>query len=155
MDIYLDKVTLTSKDTLYKLLQYSLFEESETDKNEMNDDALFEYKWFDNYFTDDDRIAYFVKEQGSDKLLGFVMINSYLQHFNLGKAIAEFMIIPKYRRQKIGSKVAKMCFDMYKGNWEVSPCCGSERAFNFWKNVIDSYTNGNYEIIDGLFVFSN
>ena len=37
------------KEILYRLLEYSLFEESLNDGNEMNDEAIFEYKYFDNY----------------------------------------------------------------------------------------------------------
>lgn len=29
----------------------------------MNDEAIFEYKWFDNYFQDDNREDYFIKEE--------------------------------------------------------------------------------------------
>lgn len=57
----LERVKIEDKDILYRLLQYSLFEESSTDLNEMNDEAIFEYKWFDNYFQDDNREAYFIK----------------------------------------------------------------------------------------------
>lgn len=155
MDIVLEKVSNQKRDTLFRLLQFSLFEESETDQNEMNNDAIFKYDWFEHYFSDDDRFAFFIKDKISDKILGFVMINSYTQHFKSGKSIAEFMVIPKYRRQNIGSQVAKLCFDMFKGNWEVSPSFGSKRAFMFWEKVINQYTNGNYKTIDGLFVFRN
>ena len=61
MDIKLEKVSIDKKDILYKLLQYSLFEESATDLNELNEYAEFEYKWFDSYFIEDDRYAYFIK----------------------------------------------------------------------------------------------
>ena len=53
----LERVRFEDKDILYRLLQYSLFEESLTDLNEMNDEAIFEYKWFDDYFKDDNREA--------------------------------------------------------------------------------------------------
>ena len=73
-------------------------------------DAIFEYKYFDRYFTGDDRDAFFIREQGTNKLLGFVMISTYIQKENEGHSIAEFMVIPKYRRCKIGKKVAFKCF---------------------------------------------
>ena len=44
MEYYLDKVNVKDKDILYRLLQYSLFEESLNDGNEMNENAIFEYK---------------------------------------------------------------------------------------------------------------
>ena len=43
----LNRVKVEDKDILYRLLQYSLFEESLTDQNEMNNEAIFEYKYFD------------------------------------------------------------------------------------------------------------
>ena len=46
----LERVKIEDKEILYRLLQYSLFEESLTDLNEMNSEAIFEYKWFDKYF---------------------------------------------------------------------------------------------------------
>ena len=114
----------------------SLFEESITDLNEMNNDAIFEYKWFDNYFQDDNREAYFIKEKQSNKILGFAMVNKYMQKNADGHSIVEFMNIPKYRRNHIRKQVAFKCFNMYKGNWEVSPSFGSELAYKFWKKVI-------------------
>lgn len=113
MEYFLDKVDIKDKDILYRLLQYSLFEESLNDGNEMNSNAIFEYKYFDRYFTDTDRIAYFIKDKSDNKLLGFVMINTYMQKYEDGHSIAEFMVIPKYRRNKIGKRVAFECFDMW------------------------------------------
>lgn len=155
MDIRLEKVNIEQKDTLYRLLQYSLFEESLTDGNEMNSDATFNYKYFDSYFTESNRDAFFIKESHGEKLLGFVMINQYMQRFHNGHSIAEFMIIPKYRRTGVGKKVAFTCFDLYKGNWEVSPSFGSDQAFNFWKKVINEYTDKNNKYENNIFMFNN
>ena len=69
MNIMLCKVTEDEKEILYRLLQYSLFEESISDLNEMNENAIFEYKWFEHYFTDQNREAYFIKDEKSGKLL--------------------------------------------------------------------------------------
>ena len=155
MNLILEKVKNDKKDVLYRLLQYSLYDESINDGNEMNDEGIFEYKYFDNYFTDDDREAYFIKNEETNKLLGFVMINTFMQKSNNGHSIAEFMVIPKYRKNKIGKEIAIRCFNMYKGNWEVSPSIGSEQAYLFWKKVIDEYTNNNNEFLDGIFIFNN
>jgi len=151
----LERVKIEEKDILYRLLQYSLFEESLTDLNEMNSEAIFEYKWFDNYFSNENREAYFIKEQDSNKLLGFAMVNQYMQKNEDGHSIAEFMIIPKYRRLKIGKRVAIDLFNMHKGIWEVKPSYDSKSAFLFWKNVIDEYTNNDNKFEDGLFIFQS
>lgn len=154
MNIILKKVRKTQKEILYRLLQYSLFVESQNDRNDMNEDALFEYPWFESYFTEKDREACFIREAESERLLGFVMVNTYMQKGGSGHSIAEFMVLPKFRRNKIGKKAAVMCFEKYPESWEVSPSCGSEQAYLFWKNVIDEYTDKKNEYEDGIFRFS-
>lgn len=155
MNIKLEKVLENEKQILYRLLEYSLFEESLNDLNEMNDEAIFEYKYFDSYFTDEDRDAYFIREKETNKLLGFAMINTYMQFFNFGHSIAEFMVIPKYRKNHIGKKVAFELFDKYKGNWEVSPSYNSMSALFFWNKVVKEYTNDKYKFEKDLFLFNN
>jgi predicted acetyltransferase len=154
MDIFLDRVTPDKKDSLYRLLQYSLFEESATDGNEMTDDAVFEYKWFDRYFTEPERLAFFIREQGTNKLLGFAMINTHTEYFAEGHSVAEFMVLPKYRKQHIGQKAAHLCFDLFTGNWEASPSHGSLAAKVFWEKAIKSYTGQPAEFESGIFYFS-
>lgn len=155
MDIYLDTVKQDKKDILYRLLEYSLYEESLNDGNEMNEEGIFVYNHFEDYFTDNDRYAYFIKEKESDKLLGFVMVNKYVQKVEDGHSIAEYMVIPKYRKNHIGKKVAFECFDMFPGKWEVSPSFGSESAYIFWNKVINEYTNEENKFEDGIFIFDN
>jgi len=155
MEYFLENVESSKKDILYRLLEYALYELSEHNFNEMNQEAIFEYKYFDAYFTSNNRDAFFIKEPETNKLLGFVMVNTYLQKSESGHSIAEFLIIPKYRRNKIGERVAENIFDMYKGNWEVSPSLNNDKAYKFWLNTISKYTNGNYKYIEGLFLFNN
>lgn len=155
MNIYLEKVKEENKEVLYRLLEYSLYEESANDLNEMNEEAIFEYKYFNSYFTDDDRDAYFIREKETNKILGFAMVNTYVQVFENGHSIAEFMVIPKYRKNNIGKKVAFELFDRYRGNWEVSPSYNSCSALFFWNKVIKDYTSSNYKFENDLFLFNN
>lgn len=131
MDIALERVKTEKRDTLFRLLQYSLFEESLTDLNDMNDDALFEYPWFDAYFTEPKREAYFIRERG--RLLGFAMVR---EHEDGRHSIAEFLVIPKYRRRGVGSQAAGACFALHSGLWEVKPAYGSDSAKLFWQRAI-------------------
>lgn len=151
-EVRLEKVTDESRQTLWNLLQYMLFETSPSGKNIARADGSFEYKYFDNYFTDDDREAYLVKAQDGE-LMGFVMINQYLQKVKTGHSIAEFLILPRFRRSGVGREVARRCFKTHPGNWEVGPADGSESAYQFWKKVIDETTGGDNRLEDGLFVF--
>lgn len=93
-----------------------------------------------NITTEQAADSFFIREVGCERLLGFVMINTYMQKSGSGHSIAEFMVLPKFRRKKIGKKAVVMCFEKYSGAWEVSPAYGSEQAYLLWKNVIDEYT---------------
>ena len=157
MNYEIVKVKDNEKDKLYKLLQYALYDGSQYIDNEINEECIFEYKWFDNYFTDNDRDAFFIK--GGDKFLGMAMVNEHLKFNNSGKCIAEFLILPTYRRNHIGKKVAYDIFEMFKGDWEVQPMENNPIAYSFWKNIINEYTNGNYitknDGIEDVFIFNN
>lgn len=152
MEIRLERVEISQQMTLFRLLQYSLFEESAGDGNRMGEDGLFKYPWFSLYFTEPEREAFFIRgEDGS--LLGFVMVNQVLQKSTHGHSIAEFMVLPSFRRQGIGRQAALCCFEAHSGPWEVAPARGSETAHRFWRQVIDRYTHGNWREEDGILLF--
>lgn len=129
MNYILEKVTLDKKEVLHNLLQFALYDGSKYIENELNENAKFDYKWFNNYFTDSDREAYFIKN--NDLYLGFVMINGNLKFNNSGKSIAEFLIMPQYRRNHIGKRVAIEIFEKYKVYWEVEPIKNCNEAYSF------------------------
>ena len=141
------------KAILYNLLQFAIYDASQYVDIDLNESGIFDYDWFENYFIDNDRDAYFIKM--GDKLIGFVMVNENLKIYSNGKSIAEFLIIPSYRRKKIGKQVAITIFDMYLGNWEVEPIENSIQAYKFWQNTIKEYTNNNYEEKNRIFTFNN
>lgn len=151
-EILLERAGESSRELLFRLLQYSLYEESGTDGNEMNENGLFDYPWFDAYFSEPGREAWLIRN-GGGKLLGFAMVNEHVQKVSRGHSIAEFMILPGCRRKGAGSEAARLCFETHRGNWEVSPAAGSSRAKQFWDSVISHYTGGRYELCDGIFSF--
>ena len=154
MNYKLEKVEEKDKSILYNLLQFALYDGSKYISKTLNDSGEFDYKWFNNYFTESDRFSYFIKSE-ENELLGFVMINSNMKVKEYGHSVAEFLILPSYRRNHIGKRVAFEVFDMFKGNWEVEPIYNSEEAYSFWKRTIEDYTNNNYEYKQNIFIFKN
>lgn len=148
------EVKQEDKEKLYKLLQYALYDGSQYIDNDINNDCIFE---FDNCFTDEDRSAYFIK---SGKIyVGMVMVNENLKFNKNGKCIAEFLIMPRFRRNHIGKRVAYEIFEKFRGDWEVQPMKNNLGAYAFWKNIIFKYTNGNYIVKNNgkedAFIFNN
>ena len=151
--IKLEKVEVKDKDILFRLLQFALYDGSFYNDNKIGEDGLFPYKWFDNYFIDDDRDAFFIRDD--DKIVGFVMINQFMKKCDNGHSVAEFLVLPEYRRNHIGKKVAYLVFEMFPGNWEVEPIEESNEACRFWENVVVNYTNNKFSFSDGIYVFKN
>ena len=157
MEYQIVEATEKDKEKLYRLLQYALYDGSQYIDNDINEDCIYEYKWFDKYFTEPSRNAYFIKN--NKDYLGMVFVNEYLKFNKSGKCIAEFLILPRYRRNHIGKQVAYDIFNMFKGDWEVQPMENNPIAYSFWKNIINEYTKGNYEVkndgIEDVFIFKS
>lgn len=154
MEVYLSPVNSSERDVLFRLLQYSLYEESAHDGNEIGEDGRYAYPWFDAYFTEPDREACLIRSRNGGKLMGFAMVNTYLRRASSGHSIAEFMILPPYRRQGAGRAAALACFETHPGTWEVAPSFGSKSAFHFWERTIHAYTGQTPRLEEGVFIFS-
>ncbi len=50
--------------------------------------------------------------------------------------IAEFLILPKYRRRGIGTSAARAIFAKYPGAWVIKEVPGNDDAVNFWRQAI-------------------
>ncbi len=161
MEVKLKKAQEQDRSLLWNMLQFTLYDSSFFMDNEINKEGVFEYKWFNNYFTDEDRAAYIIQDE-CENVLGMAMVNAYLklQHSCKAQCVSEFLILPKYRRHHIGKRVAHMLFDMYDGEWEVQPMDNNKGAYTFWEKVIAEYSNNKYtknelEGQEDVFVFAS
>ena len=101
-----------------------------------------EYKYLSSYFTDSDRSAFFICT--NDKVAGFVLINTHTLIEESAHSIAEFYVVPDFRRQGIGERAAELAFRQFPGKWEVAQMEANEQAIRFWHKVIDDVTKGKY-----------
>ncbi len=58
--------------------------------------------------------------------------------------IAEFYILPCYRKQGVGKQLAFAIFDLFPGPWQVRQIPTATEAIAFWRTTIHEYTKGNY-----------
>jgi predicted acetyltransferase len=59
--------------------------------------------------------------------------------------IAEFYIIPSMRGNKLGYSLAATVFQLHHGKWQVRQIEGAEAAKNFWRKVVNRYTQNKFE----------
>jgi predicted acetyltransferase len=58
--------------------------------------------------------------------------------------IAEFYILPCYRKKGLGKDFAFTIFDMFPGPWQVRQIPTATDAIAFWRAVIQDYTHGHF-----------
>ena len=73
MTLSLDPVSVDEKEILRNLLEKYLYEFSQYDLGDVNALGLYGYAYLDNYWTEDNRWAFFIRVDG--RLAGFAMVN--------------------------------------------------------------------------------
>lgn len=126
------------KQKLWNVLQKYLYEITCYYDDKLDNDGNYRYRYFDNYFTEDNRFAKFVYVD--DELAGFILVNDH--SFNgdrIDYGIAEFTIFPKFR----GGDVAETAFlELTKGRvgkWQLKYIKSNVRGMKFWQKVTARY----------------
>ena len=63
------------RDTVMNLLEKYLYEFSQWEKTDVNDNGLYGYEYLDCYFEEKNRFPYLIKVDG--KLAGFILVSDY------------------------------------------------------------------------------
>jgi predicted acetyltransferase len=58
--------------------------------------------------------------------------------------MSEFFVLAKYRRLGIGRDAAQLILSRFSGQWEVTEYLRNGGAVRFWRDVIATYTRGQY-----------
>ncbi len=82
--------------------------------------------------------------QEADEIMGFAMVSTHLRFNDQGRAIAEFHIQKDHGRNGYGRSLAEFVFDQFPGQWEVALTLKNTGAMGFWKQVVSSYTSGDF-----------
>lgn len=131
------------KEVLRQLMELYLYDFSEFTGEDVDRHGRYSYDYLDPYWTEKERHPFLLMVD--ERLAGFVLVR--------GKAdsgerplhyIAEFFVMRKYRRQKVGRAAAFLAFDRFPGRWRVSQIDGNLPAQQFWRKVIGEYTGGSY-----------
>ncbi len=126
------------RELLWNINQKYLYEMTNYYDDEMDARGNLHYGFFDAYFTDPERRAFFLYEEKT--LVGFAMIHPYS---NMGKApdhvLAEFTVFPAFRRNHLAERAAEMIFGRFGGNWEVKYNEKNVAAKALWNKVTAKY----------------
>lgn len=148
-DLEIIHATRDHRAIFRNLMHLYLYDFSEYIDEDANEDGLFEDEHLDKYWVEPNRYPFLVRVGG--KWAGFVLVRDLGTVDLLGRgveqtySIAEFFVMRKYRRRKLGKQLAFAMFDRFRGRWWVSQEMGNAPSQQFWRRVIGEYTGGNFE----------
>jgi predicted acetyltransferase len=145
MDIELVDATPADRTALRRLLELYQYDFTEFTDDDVGPDGRFGYAYLDAYFGEANRHAMLVKADGH--LAGFVLVRRAAAVHDDGDVMdmAEFFVMRKYRRRRVGAEAARRTFERFPGRWEVRQIAANTPAQSFWRRVIGDYTGGRYE----------
>jgi predicted acetyltransferase len=108
-------------------------------------DLQVEYPWLYSYWIDPGRFPFLIFS-GED-LAGFALVNSHTVLLQGARSVAEFYVVPRFRRQRIGKVAAFALFKKFPGRWEVRQLYENLVAQRFWRRVLSEYTGGRFDEI--------
>lgn len=132
------KVKSEDRDLLWNLNQKYLYEMTAYYDDELDPFGNLHYGYFDAYFTDPQRKAFFLYDEKT--LVGFAMIHPYSQiEESTDHVLAEFTVFPMYRRKHFGILATELLFDTFKGRWEIKYHENNAAAKALWNKVAEPY----------------
>lgn len=130
MDVRVVPAEPQAKEVLRQLLEFNAYEFAAFfEDSELDEHGRFGYRWLDHYWTEPDRQPFLIRV--GDRIGGMTLVRGTDQ-----RSIAEFLIMPQYRRQGAGLVAARQIFDRFGGDWSVHQVPGNDRAVSFWRRAI-------------------
>ena len=130
---------------LANLLEFYVYDFSEFIDVAVEPDGRFHYPSLSSYWQDDNRFPFLVKVDGD--LAGVVLIagGSLITGDSEVWDMAEFFIMRRYRRRRIGVAVAHQVWRRFPGPWEVRVIESNTPALAFWKAAVSGFTGRTEE----------
>lgn len=139
MDLYVEEALLEDKGVLRRMLQLYLHDMSEFTGDDLDAHGEHGYKYLDNYWTEEGRYPFIFRIE--NKLAGFALVWRKPEEYRM----AEFSILPKYRRKGLGKLAAETVIRRFGGRWAIYQLPTNLPAQKFWDQVADEVSGGDYE----------
>lgn len=134
MSVRIAPVTEAEKPALWAMLQ-SYIGELSAYSGGKPDNGVFPYKWFDTYWTDDDRFPFWAISD--DARAGFALVRRDREQDFF--QMAEFYIDPRCRRFGLGIAFARSLIARYPGRWRIREMAVNTPAIAFWHRVLEIF----------------
>lgn len=117
------------KPLVGRLLELNSYELSRFTDADLGDDGEYGYPYLDEYWTEPERHPFVIEVDG--RIAGLVLVRT-----GPPRSIAEFLVLPRFRRAGVGTVAARDAFSRFPGDWEVHQLLGNDDAVAFWRRAI-------------------
>jgi predicted acetyltransferase len=129
------RVAISQKAELRRLLDPYLTAHADLVDPERHHGDPTDYPHFDAYWTEPERRPFWIVAGG--QTAGFALVNRYAPSgLDCDAAVAEFCILPPWRRAGIGLAAARAVFATTPGQWELQVYEATAPALAFWPRAI-------------------
>lgn len=144
MNVQIEIAKATEKEALRILLTAYLSELRQYNTNPIAEKTPIDYPYFDQYWLEEKRIPLLFKQAGEN--IGFALLNDFVlcPPFDATISMAEFYILPAFRKKGIGLMVASRIFKNYPGRWEIREMEKNIISQQFWRKVIGAFAGGEF-----------
>jgi len=133
--VRLAPVGLSEKADLRRLLDPYLIAHADVVDPERHHGDPTDYPHFDGYWAQAERRPFWIR--AGDDLAGFALVNRYSPSgLGCDAAVAEFCVLPQWRRAGIGMAAARAVFATTPGQWELQVYQATAPALAFWPRAI-------------------
>ena len=141
MTLTLSRISRSQEPLLQNLIQlythdFSTFWATSS-KGDLQPDGRFVPYPMDGYWTRPHWSASLILIDAA--LAGFAMVNDQSHSDEpVGRNMAEFFVLRKYRGRGIGQLAAELVFSQHPGSWEVAVARANLDAARFWRRIINN-----------------
>ena len=100
------------------------------------------YPWLPLYWTEPDRHAMLIDV--GEQTAGFVLFRRLDGAPQPHHELAEFYVMPRFRRQGVGRAAARQVFDLKRGRWRVAQLLPNRPGIAFWRAVVNEASGGRF-----------
>jgi predicted acetyltransferase len=144
MEIHVVAAERSDQEALGNLFQLYAYDFSEILPVDVEETGRFKVASLDAYWLDAWRFPFLLRADG--RLAGFALVHrkSRLSGAKDVWDMAEFFVLRRYRRARVGLEAAHRIFAMHAGKWEVRQRTANVEATSFWRTAIAAHTGGRF-----------
>ncbi|HUZ14230.1 MAG TPA: GNAT family N-acetyltransferase [Caulobacteraceae bacterium] len=147
ISVTLVPVPLADKPALKAMLDPYLVEHADVADPERRYGDPARYPYFDVYWTEPERTPLWILAEG--ERVGFVLVNAHSPSGRgTDRTIAEFFVLPAWRRRGAGAAAARAALQSRPGQWELQVYKTNPAGMAFWPRAIAAAGARDWERLD-------